>query len=128
MKRKVDETANKTNALEAQLAEIKRIAAAVAVASTTSSSFRPSNNESSSKKATSGQGFRGSSKEKQPFCFVCGSNYHMAAQCDVTRKAVGSKGNLFIRKEGSDWIIPGITQDRKQICYLWNLPARCRSF
>jgi hypothetical protein len=125
-KRKTDEAANKTNALEAQLAEVKRIAAAAAVASTTGSSSRPSNNDSSSKKATTGQGFRGSSKEKQAFCFACGSNSHTAAQCDATRKAVGNRGNLFIRKEGSDWIIPGVTQDRKRICYPWNLPAGCR--
>jgi hypothetical protein len=130
-KRKTDALNNKTNALEAELADMKRwtasqVATTAAVANTAASSSRTTENNSSPKKSSSSQGFRGKDKEKSPFCYACGSNYHTAYHCDATKKVVGSRGDLYIRREGSEWVLTSARDDKKRFCYSWNLPGGCR--
>jgi hypothetical protein len=131
-KRKADAVNKRANALEAELADMKhwtasQAATSAALATAAASSSRSNENDSSPKKASSSQGFRGKNKERPSFCYVCGSNYHTSYQCDASKKVVGSKGDVFIRKEGSDWIIPGVGDDRKRFCYAWNLPGGCKT-
>ena len=132
-KRNTDAMNKKARALETEIADVRRWANSMANASqatapaAASSSFRPSDGDSPAKRIAGGQGFRGTRKERPPFCYVCGSDTHTSFQCDATRKTVGSRGAIFIRKEGSDWIIPGVSDDRKRFCYSWNLPGGCRT-
>ena len=132
-KRNTDAMNKKARALETEIADVRRWANSMANASqaaapaAASSSFRSSDGDSPAKRIAGGQGFRGTRKEKTPFCYVCGSDTHTSFQCDATRKTVGSRGAIFIRKEGSDWIIPGVNDDRKRFCYSWNLPGGCRT-
>lgn len=132
-KRNADAANKRAKELESELTDIKRLANSMANASQSaapaivSSSFRTSDGDSSSKRNTGGQGFRGTRKDKQPFCYACGSDSHTSFRCDATKKVVGSRGDIFIRREGSDWIIPGVSDDQKRFCYSWNLPGGCRA-
>jgi hypothetical protein len=132
-KRKADSMNSKTHALETELADVKRLATSLAAAAkasaaaTTSSSAAHSGDGDPSKRTSSSQGFRGNRREKASFCYVCGSNYHTSYDCTETKKVVGSKGNVFVRREGSDWIIPGTSEDKKRFCYPWNLPGGCKT-
>jgi hypothetical protein len=134
-KRKTDAMNSKTSALEAELADVKRLAAslatsskaAAATATSYSSAPRSGDAESSTKKPSTSQGFRGNKKERASFCYACGSNYHHAADCNASKKVVGSKGNLFVRREGSNWVIAGVGDDQKQFCFAWNLPGGCKN-
>ena len=125
-KRNTDAMKSKASALESELADVRRWASsfaatsqAAANAAASSSTTRPT--ENNPRKLLAGQSFR-NRREKSVFCFVCGSNYHAGYKCDTTKKVVGNKGNLFVRKEGAEWIIPGVSEDRKRFCYSYNLP------
>lgn len=132
-KRRADAISKKASALESEIADVRRMAHNMASSSSAanppvaSTSFRPNEGDSSSKKPAAGQGFRGKAKEKNPFCYACGSSFHTSFLCEATKKVVGDRGDLFIRREGPDWVIIGANDDRKRFCYSWNLPGGCRS-
>lgn len=131
-KRKSDAMNEKASALESEIADVRRLAHNLASSSQNASSSTAVplpkflDGDSSAKKAGGSQGFRGK-KEKSTFCYVCGSTLHTSYSCTATKKVVGSRGNIFVRREGSDWVIPGASDDRKRFCYSGNLPAGARS-
>jgi hypothetical protein len=133
-KRKSDAMNKKAIALESEIADVRRLAQNLASSSKNASSSTTTaavplpnflEGEPSSKKGGGGQGFRGKGKEKSTFCYVCGSNLHSSFQCTATSKAVGTRGDIFIRRDGADWFI-GAGDDRRRFCYAWNLPGGCR--
>jgi hypothetical protein len=132
-KRKAEAISKKANSLESEIADVRRMAynmassSSAATPAAAAASFRSNEGDPSTKKAAAGQGFRGKDKTRSQFCYVCGGTDHNSFTCEATRKVVGNRGNVFIQREGTDWIIPGVSDDRKRFCYSSNLPGGCRS-
>lgn len=127
--RRADEERRKDEATSAELAELKRL---VSVRSNQSQSRSFQGSPSQPRQFQAGQADEPRNETntsgKKIFCYVCGSSLHTSFRCSAIKKVVGSKGDVFVRREGRDWVRPGLFRNEKEkrFCYPFNLHGGCR--